>query len=187
MVDTALGLTVKAALLTVSDRALEVLLAKEESPLYTAVNECGEPLEERLFVVKVATPEPFKVEVPKVAAPSLKVTVPVGVPPDPVTVEVKVTDEPYVEGLRDEVRVFVLAFSTTRVPVAVNVVLPTLAWTVKVYVPGAVGPVVIFVNVELVLVLVTGFRLKFVVTPAGALGLQLVMLKVAALELLVLS
>ena len=42
-------------------------------------------------MLKVATP-PDKVLVPSVVAPSLNVTVPVGVPADPVTVAVKVTD-----------------------------------------------------------------------------------------------
>src|SRR5262249_58374545 len=46
----------------------------------------------------------LRVEVPSVAAPSKKVTVPVGVPdPDGVTVAVKVTDCPNTEGLTDEV------------------------------------------------------------------------------------
>jgi hypothetical protein len=49
----------------------------------------------RLDVVKVATPEAFSVAVPSAAAPSLKVTVPVGVPDaEPVTVVVRVTALP---------------------------------------------------------------------------------------------
>jgi len=43
-------------------------------------------------VVYVAIPLPLRVPVPSVAAPSLNVTVPVGVPPELVTVAVKVTD-----------------------------------------------------------------------------------------------
>ncbi len=67
-------------------------------------------------VMKVATPEPFSVPVPKVAAPSLKVTVPVGVPAPgetALTVAVKVTDCPKTDGLTDDVRfVLVLALFT---------------------------------------------------------------------------
>ena len=48
----------------------------------------------RADVVNVAWPEPFRLPVPSVVAPSLKVTVPVGVPPPTVTetVAVNVTD-----------------------------------------------------------------------------------------------
>ena len=49
-------------------------------------------------MASVATPEPFKTPDPMVLALSLKVTDPVGVPPVPVTVAVKVTVLPYVEG-----------------------------------------------------------------------------------------
>jgi hypothetical protein len=45
-----------------------------------------------------------KVPVPSVVLPSLKVTVPVGVPPETVTVAVNVTDWPTEEGLTDDVR-----------------------------------------------------------------------------------
>src|SRR5215471_11650730 len=47
----------------------------------------------KLEEVKVATPEAFKVPIPRLVAPSLNVTVPVGVTA-PVTVAVKVTDRP---------------------------------------------------------------------------------------------
>ncbi len=46
----------------------------------------------RVVVLNVATPELLSVPVPSVVDPSMKVTVPVGVPDDPVTVAVKVTD-----------------------------------------------------------------------------------------------
>ena len=61
------------------------------SPPYTAVIECVAAA--RLLVLKVATPEPLRLPVPRVAAPSLKVTVPVGVrvPVDGVTVAENVT------------------------------------------------------------------------------------------------
>ena len=45
----------------------------------------------------------LNVPVPNVVEPALKVTVPVGVPPDEVTVAVKVTDWPKVDGFTDDV------------------------------------------------------------------------------------
>lgn len=45
------------------------------------------------------------VPVPIAVVPSLKVTIPVGVPPLPVTIAVNVTDWPNIEGLADEVTV----------------------------------------------------------------------------------
>jgi hypothetical protein len=65
----------------------------------------------RLTVVKVATPEPFKVPVPIVVAPSLNVTVPVGVGAPttvPATVAVNVTGPPTVDGFALEVSVVVV-------------------------------------------------------------------------------
>ena len=65
-------------------------------------------------VVYVAVPLE-RVPVPSVAAPSLKVTVPVGVPDvDGVTVAVKVTDAPNVDGFKlDDTDVVVDALLTT--------------------------------------------------------------------------
>lgn len=68
----------------------EVLTASSASPAYTAVMLCA-PVVLKL-VVKLALavlPVPLNVPVPKVAAPSLKVTVLVGV--KPTTVALKVT------------------------------------------------------------------------------------------------
>ncbi len=64
---------------------------------------------DRAEVVKVATP-PLRVPVPSVVAPSKKVTVPVAGPePDPgVTVAVKVTDWPVLEGFWLEVSAVVV-------------------------------------------------------------------------------
>jgi hypothetical protein len=62
---------------------------------------------ERDEVANVALPE-LKVAVPRVAAPSRNVTVPVGVPVaggTALTVAVKVTDWPKMDGLSDEVTV----------------------------------------------------------------------------------
>ena len=61
-------------------------------------------------VTKVAVPL-LSAPVPKVVAPSLKVTVPVGVPApgaDAVTVAVKVTDCPKTDGLAEEETVVAL-------------------------------------------------------------------------------
>src|SRR5215217_1681587 len=59
-------------------------------------------------VVSVACALPLSAPVPRVVAPSMKVTVPVGVPGVvDVTVAVKVTDCPTTEGLRPDVTVVV--------------------------------------------------------------------------------
>jgi len=62
-------------------------------------------------VVKVACPEALSVPVPSVVAPSLKVTVPLGVPPPlaGVTVAVKVTAWPNALGFGDEDSVVTVA------------------------------------------------------------------------------
>ena len=105
------------------DSAEDVLVVKLPSPPYTAVIEWGDPLRESVVVLKVATPEPFSVPVPSVVAPSLKVTVPVGVPVEEgelsVTVAVNVTDAPEQDGLADEATdVDVVALFTVSVPFA---------------------------------------------------------------------
>ena len=59
----------------------------------------------------MATPDPFRAPVPNVVVPSLKVTVPVGVPvPGKVTLDVavKVTDWPNTDGLAEEATVVVV-------------------------------------------------------------------------------
>ena len=59
-------------------------------------------------VAKLAWPEPLSDAVPRMLAPSLKVTVPVGVPAPgaiAVTVAVNVTDCPTDEGFDDDVTV----------------------------------------------------------------------------------
>src|SRR5262245_22535192 len=96
------------ALLTVSVSVLEVLVLKLPSPPYTAVIEC-EPTP-NAEVLNVACP-PLRVPDPSVAAPSLKVTDPLGVPLPgalALTVAVKVTDWPDTEGLLDETTVVVV-------------------------------------------------------------------------------
>jgi hypothetical protein len=65
---------------------------------------------ERVEVVKVAISDTFKVPVPRVVVPSLKVTVPVGgFAPTVATVAVKVTATPEPDGLRLEMREVVVA------------------------------------------------------------------------------
>lgn len=55
--------------------------------------------------MNVATPLPLTAEVPSVVVPSRNVTVPVGVPVvDELTVAVRVTDCPTLEGFAEEVR-----------------------------------------------------------------------------------
>lgn len=74
----------------------------------------------KALVVKVATP-PARVPVPRVVAPSLKVTVPEGVPAPgagTLTVAVKVTELPWLAGLAPEARaVEVEAWPTVRLRV----------------------------------------------------------------------
>ncbi len=75
----------------------------------------------RVLVLKVATPELSSVPVPSVVVPSMKSTVPVGVPAPEVpaaTVAVNVTEEPEMLGLGLEVKVVVeVDWLTTRSPV----------------------------------------------------------------------
>jgi hypothetical protein len=81
-------------------------------------------------VAKLALPE-LRAAVPNVAAPSLKVTVPVGVPaPGPTadTVAVNVTACPNTDGFSDEVRVVeLLALLTVWVRAAEVLVLKLLS------------------------------------------------------------
>ena len=61
------------------------------------------------LVVKVALPAVTATPEARVVAPSVKVTLPVGVPPDEAIVAVKVTDCPGPDGFADEVTVVVEA------------------------------------------------------------------------------
>ena len=56
-------------------------------------------------VLKIATPLPFKVPVPSVVEPFLKVMVPVGVPEEPVTVAVKMIGCPKTDGFTEDVKI----------------------------------------------------------------------------------
>jgi hypothetical protein len=106
----------------VSDSEVEVLLLKVASPPYSAVM-LSVPAALKL-VVKMAMPEAFNVPVPRLAVPFRKVMVPVGVPPVPVTVAVKVTFVPTGTEAAELVRaveVTTRGAAMIRVPVAVPV------------------------------------------------------------------
>jgi hypothetical protein len=60
-------------------------------------------------VLNTACPDAFNVPVPRLVLPSKNVTVPVGTPPAPETVAVKVTAWSNADGLADEARVVVVA------------------------------------------------------------------------------
>ena len=93
----------------------DVDAAKFALPLYTAVME-WEPTDKSLML-NFATPPLDNVPVPRTVVSSLKVTVPVAV--DGVTVAVKVTRSPKVDGLSDDVTpVDVDALLTINVPEA---------------------------------------------------------------------
>jgi hypothetical protein len=128
---------VEAAWFTPCDRTGEVLRAKLASPLYTATMECGPTVS---FVVVNAALPALSVPVPSVAAPFLNVTVPVGVPePAGVTVAVKVTLWPKVDGFTLEARAVVVVVFTFSVNVCCA--LPALLMAVNVTgnVPEAAG------------------------------------------------
>ncbi len=94
--------------MTVCVKTADVLAASFVSPPYTAVIEWRRS---QMAIAKVATPEPFSVPVPRVVAPSLNVTVPVGVPTPgatTLTVAVNVTDWPKSDGLTLEIKAVVV-------------------------------------------------------------------------------
>jgi len=105
------------ALFTVWVRADDMLLLQLESPPYAPVIE-WEPAV-RVEVLKVAFPL-LRLPVPNVVLPSLNVTVPVQV--EGATVAVNFTEDPYVEGLDDDVSVIV-EFALLTVCVRVDEVL----------------------------------------------------------------
>jgi hypothetical protein len=90
------------SLLTVWKRVADVLPAKFVSPLYTAVITCVVTL--KPLVDRLALP-PLRVDVPITVEPSLKLTVPVGVPAPglvTLTVAVNVTAWPNTDGFTEE-------------------------------------------------------------------------------------
>ena len=111
-----------------------------------------------MLVTNVAWPEAFRVPVPRVLGPSLKVTVPVGVPAPLVlafTVAVKVTGCPDTDGLIEETTPVVVPGSVVVVVGAAVVVVVVVVGAAVVVVGAAVVVVVLeLVVVLLVLVLV---------------------------------
>ena len=111
-----------------------------------------------VLVTNVAWPEAFRVPVPRVLGPSLKVTVPVGVPAPLVfafTVAVKVTGCPDTDGLIEETTPVVVPGSVVVVVGAAVVVVVVVVGAAVVVVGAAVVVVVLeLVVVLLVLVLV---------------------------------
>src|SRR6202171_1559498 len=115
----AVVVAVAAAGVMVSITAAEVLTAKFALALYLAVIECVPTVS--VDVAKVATPLPFSVPVPRVVAPSRKVTVPVGVPEVlDVIVAVNVTGEQLEAAAGERTNVAVVAMAAAGVIVSVN-------------------------------------------------------------------
>ena len=101
------------ALLTTWLTAELVLVTKFASPPYSAVMLYELPTA-KVDVLNVANPLPFKVAVPSVVKPFLKVMVPDGVPEEPVTVAVKIIGCPKTDGFTEDVNpVALLALLTT--------------------------------------------------------------------------
>lgn len=107
-----------AALFTVWVKAAEVLASKSVFPEYAAVIEFAPKLSDA--VAKAATPLAFNETLPKTVAPSLNVTVPLGIPlVADVSLAVKVTDWLNAEGFTEVLSAVKLkAFSTLWVSVA---------------------------------------------------------------------
>jgi hypothetical protein len=108
--------------------AAEALVTKAASPAYVAVIECEATESED--VVKVATPEPFRATTPSVVAPSVNVTLPVGIPVLGALAEtaaVNVTDWPDTAGLTDESKAVVVPSFTIDWVSAVDALVLKLA------------------------------------------------------------
>jgi len=95
------------ALFTVSASADDVLPLQFVSPLYTAVIECDPAVKVEVVSMVKSAVVWTSVLVPSTVVPSMNVTVPVANDGD--TVAINVTTEPYVEGLRDETSVTLVA------------------------------------------------------------------------------
>src|ERR1700677_332818 len=115
------GDSATTAPLTTCFSAGEVLDAKFASPLYTAVTLCV-PIASA-EIINTATPLLLTFELPRFVFPSKKLTVPVGwiLKPCDVTVAVKVTDCPKLDGLGEEASAVVVGptlvlISTPTVP-----------------------------------------------------------------------
>jgi hypothetical protein len=145
------SVVVVAARFTVCVNTGEVLAAKFKLPPYTAVIVCAPT--ERAAVPKLAWPEAFSVAVPSEVAPSLNVTRPIGTPLLELTVAVKATDWPNVDGLSAEMSAVVVGettfatlyvtldepvFPALSVAATVNVLVPVNE--VSIGLPFATGP-----------------------------------------------
>ena len=124
------------ALFTVCVSADEVMPLKSLDPPYTAVILLDPPGTAEVVSLAIL---PLSVPDPRVVAPSLKVTVPVGVPPDEVTVAVKVTAVPYVDGFKDETNEIAVVAWIAKVSDFVLSTLPatSLLWKLTVWLPSA--------------------------------------------------
>jgi hypothetical protein len=115
-------LAVGAGAVTVTLTALDVDALLDELPLYAAVTESVPAASD--VVVKVAMPVPFKLTVPSVAPPLLKVTVPAGtnVPVVSVTVAVNVTAVPVTAEVGEALKVVLVG--AVRMILATNPSVP---------------------------------------------------------------
>src|SRR5438093_9609943 len=160
------------AFFTVWVSVVEVLPLKVALPPYDAVIGC-EPTAS-VLVTNVAWPEAFRVPVPSMLEPSLKVTVPVGVPAPlgfAVTVAVKVTGCPDTDGLIEETTPVV-------VPGSVVVVVGAAVVVVVVVVVLVVEDVVAGVVVVVVDVVVVGGAVVVVVVGAAVVDVVVVVVLV---------
>ena len=110
--------TVVLTFLTVCVSNVLVLGLKLESPPYDAIIECVPSKNEELDNVHEL---PESVQLPRVLVPSMKFTVPVGVPLVLVTFAINVTDWPKTEGFALEVRAVVVLTIGAGVGVGVGI------------------------------------------------------------------
>ena len=82
----------------------------------------GEPLAASAAVLKAARPAPFKAALPRLLLPSKKPTLPVGVPPLPLTAALKVIVLPASAGLAEELNTTVVAVGALAIPPAIPLV-----------------------------------------------------------------
>src|SRR5438067_4869485 len=99
----------------------------------------------RVLVLKVATPEAFRLTVPTLLPSMVNVAVPVGVPAAEVTVAVKVTDCPTPDGFWLDVSVVVVVAATTWVTVfdVLPAKLPLAPYTAEIACDPAASEVVL--------------------------------------------
>src|SRR5438067_6000250 len=127
---------------TLNDSAADVLGAKLASPPYAAMIECDPTASE--VVANVATPRAFSVSVPSAVDPSLKVTIPVGVPMLPAsfdTVATKMTACPVVARLGSAVTAVVV--DAPKIKLVALVAVPSGVVTVMGPVVAPVGTVAV--------------------------------------------